>query len=80
MTLRKMAIAVANYLYLWAGQERRCYICWVSIHDYGAVIRDHHLCSECHALTRTLADRRRKERKQRAKKRKGTLMVEGSGK
>ena len=37
------------------------------IQDLEAIARDHHLCSECHALTRDLANRRRKERRKRQK-------------
>jgi hypothetical protein len=57
--------ALSNLFATWAKKPRLCYICEVPIQDFRAVLGDHHLCSECHALTRPLARRRRKERRRR---------------
>lgn len=65
--IKMFAMSVANLLTRWAGKPRLCYVCCVAITDMHAVVRDHHLCSECHALTRPLARRRVKERKKRRK-------------
>jgi hypothetical protein len=67
--LHKLAmVVVARVLELLRDYDRQCYICWVPITDLAGRAYDHHLCSECHASTRKLAKRRRKEWRQRAKR------------
>jgi hypothetical protein len=65
---------VSNLFARWAGKARLCYICYVAISDYNAIVHDHHLCTECHARTRKLASNRRKERKQRKKLHDNTVL------
>jgi hypothetical protein len=72
--LKRLAMIVAARLVAWMTNEPRlCYICYVAITDLAGVAHDYHLCSECYALTRPLAKRRRKERMKRMKQNKKSL-------
>jgi hypothetical protein len=58
------------------GMTRRCLICGIPMRDWPSLAFGCALCSECHALTRPLARKRRKATQLRAKLARRAVMLD----